>query len=147
MEQIRDLAERSRAHEAWLRAERIKQVSDRLVALGPFGVGLDGLLAFVPVAGGLYSLAAGGWLLFEGVKARAHPWTLLRMAAYVGFNTASAEVPIIGQTFDFFFRGHLMAANALQKDLARRHGAPDAAAIEDARRRPFARPAAPVVAV
>jgi hypothetical protein len=125
------------AHRAWLSAERIKRVSDRLVGLGPFGVGLDGLLAFVPVAGGAYSLAAGGWLLLEAVRARAGPWTLARMAAYIGFNTVSAEVPIVGQTFDFFFRGHLMAAEALQKDIARRHGAPNMAAIEEVRRNPF----------
>lgn len=126
------------AHRAWLSAERIKIASDRLIALGPFGIGLDGALAFVPIAGGVYSLAAGLWLLTEAVRAQAQPWTLARMGAYVLFNTASAEIPIIGQTFDFFFRGHLMAANALQKDIARRHGAPHEAAIADARRRPFA---------
>ena len=128
------------AHRAWLTAEKIKQASDRLIAIGPWGVGLDGLLSFVPVAGGLYSLAAGGWLLLEAVRVRAQPWTLARMTAYVAFNTATAEVPIVGQTIDFFFRGHLMAANALQKDIAARHGAPALEAIEDARRRPFALP-------
>ena len=126
------------AHRAWLRAEKIKLVSDRLVPLGPFGVGLDGLLAFVPVAGGLFSLAAGGWLIAEALKVGARPWTVARMAAYVAFNTASAEVPIIGQTFDFFFRGHLMAATALQKDIGNRYGLPSKEAIEEARRRPFA---------
>lgn len=126
------------AHRAWLSAERIKIASDRLISIGPFGVGLDGALAFVPVAGGVYSLAAGVWLLAEAARARAHPWTLARMGAYILFNTASAEIPIVGQTFDFFFRGHLMAANALQKDIARRHGAPHEAATADARRRPFA---------
>jgi hypothetical protein len=131
------IIETSEAHHAWLMAERIKRVSDRLVGLGPFGVGLDGLLAFVPVIGGLYSLSAGGWLLLEAWRARAGAWTLTRMAAYIAFNTASAEVPIIGQTFDFFFRGHLMAANALQKDITRRHGAPPAHAIEAVRRNPF----------
>ena len=125
------------AHRAWLTAERIKTASDRLIGLGRFGVGLDGALAFVPVAGGVYSLAAGVWLLAEAVRGGAHPWTLARMGSYVLFNTASSQVPIVGQTFDFFFRGHLMAANALQKDIARRHGAPPQHAIADARRRPF----------
>lgn len=130
--------DRHAAHRAWLTAERIKTVSDRLVSIGPFGVGLDGALAFVPVAGGVYSLAAGLWLMREALRAGAGAWTLARMGAYVLFNTASAEIPIVGQTFDFFFRGHLMAANALQKDIARRHGAPAEDHIEEARRRPFA---------
>jgi len=130
--------DRTEAHRAWLRAEKVKLVSDRLVPMGPFGVGVDGLLAFVPVAGGLYSLVAGGWLILEALRIGARPWTIARMAAYVAFNTASAEVPIIGQTFDFFFRGHLMAATALQKDIGDRHGLPSADAIAEARRRPFA---------
>lgn len=129
------------AHRAWLTAEKIKLVSDRLIPLGPFGVGIDGLLAFVPVVGGLYSLAAGGWLIAEAVRVKASPWTLARMAAYVAFNTVSAEVPVIGQTFDFFFRGHLMAATALQKEIGNRHGLPSPEAIAEARRRPFSLPA------
>ena len=129
---------RTEAHRAWLAAERIKLVSDRLIGLGPFGVGIDGLLAFVPIVGGLYSLVAGIWLVGEGVRARANPWTLARMTFYVGFRTAAAEVPVAGQAVDLFFRGHLMAAVALQKDIARRHGAPAADAIEQIRRHPFA---------
>jgi hypothetical protein len=130
--------DREAAHGAWLAAERIKIVSDRLIGIGPFGVGLDGALAFVPVAGGVYSLAAGVMLLGQAVRARAGVWTLARMGAYVFFNTASSQVPIVGQTFDFFFRGHLMAATALQKDITRRHGAPPETVTQDVRRRPLA---------
>jgi hypothetical protein len=126
------------AHRAWLMAERIKLISDRLIGLGPFGVGLDGLLAFVPIVGGVYSLIAGIWLIAEGVRAGANPWTLARMTFYVGFRTAAAEVPLAGQAVDFFFRGHLMAAVALQKDIAARHGAPSQEVIDQVRRRPFA---------
>jgi len=134
------------AHRAWLTAERIKLLSDRLIGLGPFGVGIDGLLAFVPLVGGLYSLLAGIWLIGEGVRARANLWTLARMTFYVGFRTASAEVPLAGQAVDFFFRGHLMAAVALQKDIAQRFGTPAAEAIDHVRRHPFAAigPAQPV---
>ncbi len=128
----------SEAHRAWLSAERIKLVSDRLIGLGPFGVGIDGLLAFVPFVGGIYSLIAGLWLIAEGVRGGASLWTLARMTFYVGFRTAAAEVPVAGQAVDFFFRGHLMAAVALQKDIAGRHGAPAADAIDQVRRHPFA---------
>ncbi|MFI4933147.1 MAG: DUF4112 domain-containing protein [Caulobacterales bacterium] len=132
------------AHQVWITAEKIKRVSDRLVGLGPFSVGLDGLLAWVPVAGTLYSLGAGAWLLAEGVKVRAEVWTLVRMGFYVGFRTLASIVPLEGWLVDFFFRGHMMAAHALQKDIARRHGEPSRAAIEEARRRPFA-PRTPLV--
>ena len=34
---------RERAHRAWRSAERIKRLSDKLVSVGPFGLGLDGV--------------------------------------------------------------------------------------------------------
>lgn len=110
------------AHRAWRSAERIKRLSDRLVGIGPFGIGLDGVLAWVPGANLLYSVAAGGMLLIEGLGAGASLGTLLRMGVYLAADSATSEVPIIGWAIDTVFPGHLMAANALQKDIERRHG-------------------------
>ena len=125
------------AHAAWIRAEKIKQVTDRLVGVGFFSVGLDGLLAFVPVAGTLFSLAAGAALLREAARARVSRATLARMTLYVGARTLVSVIPAEGWLADFFFRGHMFAANALQKDIAARFGAPPRRAIAEARRRPF----------
>jgi hypothetical protein len=126
------------AHRIWITAEKIKLVSDRLVGLGPWGVGLDGLLASVPIAGTLYSLGAGVWLLSEGFAAKASAFTLARMGFYLGFRTAVSIVPVEGWFVDILFRGHMHAANALQKDIVRRFGLPSQEWMEDARRRPFA---------
>ena len=115
-------ANRERAHLAWTNAERIKRLSDNLVKIGPWGIGLDGVLAWVPGANLIYSVGAGGLLIFEGVKAGASGWTLARMGAYLALNSAMAEVPLVGWAADTLFRGHLMAANALQKDIEARHG-------------------------
>lgn len=126
------------AHATWIRAERIKYIADRLVGLGPFSVGLDGLLAFVPIAGTLFSLGAGALLLWEALSVRASAFTLARMTFYVGVRTVASIIPLEGWLADFFFRGHMFAATALQKDIAARHGAPPRAAIDAVRRRPFA---------
>ena len=125
------------AHRAWLTAERIKRVADRLIGLGPFSIGIDGLLAPVPLAGTAFSLLAGLWLVVLGVKARAGAFTLFRMICYVGFRTLVSIVPLEGWLVDILFRGHMLAANALQRDIAARFGKPPAEAIADARRHPF----------
>ncbi|MBS0363176.1 MAG: DUF4112 domain-containing protein [Proteobacteria bacterium] len=117
--------DRDRAHRAWRNAQRVKHLSDDLVRLGPWGIGLDGVLAWIPAANTIYSVGAGGLLLYEAVKARAAPWTIARMAAYLLANTATTEVPIIGWAMDTLFRGHFMAATALQKDIAARFGEPE----------------------
>src|SRR5579871_6427457 len=113
---------RQDAHQAWITAERIKRIADRLIVLGPFSVGLDGLLAAVPVAGTLFSLVAGVWLLVEAARVRAAPLTLTRMSFYVGLRTLASIVPLEGWLVDFFFRGHMFAARALQRDIAARFG-------------------------
>ncbi|MEW6016709.1 MAG: DUF4112 domain-containing protein [Pseudomonadota bacterium] len=110
------------AHRAWRSAERIKRLSDRLVGVGPVGLGLDGILAWVPVAGTVYSLGAGGLLLFEGLRGGASVLTLGRMAAYLALDSATSTVPVAGWAVDTLFPGHLMAANALQKDIEAKHG-------------------------
>src|SRR4051812_48105226 len=100
---------RDQAHDIWHAAEKLKRVSDRLIGFGPFGVGLDGLTALVPVAGTVFSAVAGGWVLWQGVRAKAAPLTLVRMLAYVAADTIASDIPIVGQAADFFFPGHLMA--------------------------------------
>jgi hypothetical protein len=117
MEPTRDRAER-----AWRNAERIKKLSDNLVRIGPWGLGLDGVLAWVPVAGTLYSVGSGGLLIYEAVQAKASAWTITRMATYMVVNSAMSDVPVIGWAMDTLFRGQAMAANALQKDIEARFG-------------------------
>jgi hypothetical protein len=113
---------KERAHSAWRTAERVKRLSDRLVGVGPLGIGLDGVLAWVPVAGTVYSVGAGGLLLAQGFAAGAAPATLARMAAYVALDSAASVPPVVGWVVDTLFPGHLMAAKALQKDIEARHG-------------------------
>jgi hypothetical protein len=114
---------RERAHRAWRSAERIKRLSDKLVSVGPVGLGLDGVLAWVPGANLLYSVGAGGLLIYEAVGAGAKGATVARMAAYLIADSAMSEVPLLGWAMDTLFPGHLMAARALQKDIESRHGA------------------------
>lgn len=118
-------SDRERAHRAWRNAERIKKLSDNLIRIGPWGLGLDGVLAWVPVAGTVYSVGTGALLIYEGFKAQASAWTLTRMAAYMIANSAMSNVPIIGWAMDTAFRGQAMAATALQKDIVARHGRPE----------------------
>ncbi|MFY7851997.1 MAG: DUF4112 domain-containing protein, partial [Brevundimonas sp.] len=109
----------------WSNVEGIKKLSDRAVGFGPFGVGLDGLLTWIPVVGTVYSVGAGGWLLLQALRAKASPGTILRMVGYLGIDSATTvvgeAVPFAPDVVDFFFPGHLMAAKALQKDIETTH--------------------------
>lgn len=116
------MASRETAHRAWRSAERIKRISDRVVGIGPFGIGLDGVLAWVPGANVVYSVGAGGLLIYEAVAGGASKTTLAKMGLFLVADSATSGVPIIGWAVDTLFRGHLLAARALQKDIEARHG-------------------------
>ena len=126
---------RRNAHLAWRRAETIKRLSDRLIGLGPFGLGLDGVLAWVPGVGPVYSAAAGLLLMGHAVHARASIPTLMRMGLYLVIDTATDTVWGLGSAIDTLFPGHLMAAKALQKDIEAKHGLPPEVAEKRERKR------------
>lgn len=129
--------DRERAHLAWRRADRIRQLSDRIVGVGPWGLGIDGVLAWVPVAGTLYSVGAAGILLHEAYQAGASRRTMTRMAIYLGLDSVSSSVPLVGWAIDTVFTAHAFAARALQKDIERRFGRPEAAGASIPREAPL----------
>lgn len=97
--------------------ERTKKLSDNVVGIGPFGVGLDGLLTWIPGAGAIYSLGAGSILVFDGVRARAAPMILLQMFAIIAIDTLVGEVPVAGKIADLLFTGHKWSADMLLKHM------------------------------
>jgi len=105
----------------WLSVERIKNISDRVIAVGPFGLGLDALLTWIPGLGTIYTVGAGGWLIVLGFRVKATPATLARMLGYLTIDTATGTVPIAGDLVDSLFPGHLLAARALQKHIESTH--------------------------
>lgn len=111
----------------WTNVESVKKLSDRVIGIGPFGVGMDGLLTWIPVVGTAYTVGAAGWLMVQAIRAKAAPGTVVRMAGYLGLDsvtTAVGEVPFLDfvpSVVDVLFPGHLMAAKALQKDIESTH--------------------------
>ncbi|HTK35712.1 MAG TPA: DUF4112 domain-containing protein [Caulobacteraceae bacterium] len=101
--------------------ERVKALSDRVVGIGPFGVGMDGITAWIPGLGALYTVGAAGFLMLQAVRARAGARTLLHMGAvlFVDAVTDLVPVPVAPAVFDMMFTGHKWAANALLRQMDR----------------------------
>lgn len=109
----------------WSNVEGVKKLSDRVIGIGPFGMGLDAMLTWVPVVGTAYTVGTGGWLMLQAMRAKATPATLARMGAYMAIDTATGTVPVAGDIVDTFFPGQLMAARALQKHIESTHWVED----------------------
>ena len=99
--------------------QRVGDLSDNIVGFGPFGIGLDGVLAWIPVVGTIYSVGAGAVLLRAGWRAHASPARLAAAAAMMLARTAVGEVPILGDVVVDLVRGHRYAARLLQAEVER----------------------------
>jgi hypothetical protein len=104
--------------------DTVKRLSDRIIGIGPINIiGLDGILAWVPIPGlgTAYSVLAGAFILFQGLRARCDATTLaaafLALLVDAGVSLGDTVIPIIGSTVDTFFQGHLYAAHMIQKDI------------------------------
>ncbi len=109
-----------------------RKISDRLFSIGPFGVGLDGILTWIPAVGGAYGLGVGGYLLTQAWRVRASKATMAKMAALMGADFLLGEVPILGDAFDFLFRAHARSARILNKEIDRTHFVDDSRAAAEA---------------
>ena len=105
-----------------------RRVSDRLFSVGPFGVGLDGLLTWVPVVGGVYGLGVGGFLLAQAARVKASKGTMTKMGMLMGGDALVGEVPLVGDAFDFLFRAHARSARILLKEIDETHYVENSAA-------------------
>jgi hypothetical protein len=98
---------------------RTRRLADKIVGIGPFSIGIDGVLAWIPVVGLIYSVGAGGFLLLQGVRARVSAGTLAKMAGLLLADSATdlVPLPIVPGAADMLFTAHKWAADALLKDM------------------------------
>ena len=89
----------------------VGRLSDSIVRIGPFSLGVDGVLAWIPAVGELYSAGAGLFILVQGARARVPATVLARAAVILGVRTLGDAVPFAGALFADLFTAHKWAAN------------------------------------
>jgi hypothetical protein len=117
----------------WLRLERSKKLSDGLISIGGFGIGVNGFIALVSSAASATGIGAiPGDLLFEiytgimalyllgiAVRVRASPGTVMKIFVYMALDAVTDILPVFGGLLDFTFRFPRMTARAIQKEIER----------------------------
>ena len=104
----------------------VKRLSDGIIRVGPINlIGLDGILSWVPVPFlvDIYSLLAGGFILWQAIRARVDVSTLI--GAFIillidGLSGLSEIIPIVGELgslVDTLFQGQLYASHMIQKTI------------------------------
>ncbi len=100
----------------------VGRLSDGLVRLGPLSFGIDGVLSWVPGLGEVYSAAAGGFILIQGVRAGAPASTLALAAALMFSRTAVSAIPLAGPMAADLFTAHRWSARLVVGAIDRKLG-------------------------
>jgi hypothetical protein len=100
----------------------VGRLSDSLVHIGPFSLGLDGVLSWAPGLGDLYSTLAGGFIVVQGARAGVSAPVLGGAALLIGCRTVVGAVPIAGSVFADFFTAHKWGAAMIVRAIDERLG-------------------------
>ena len=88
----------------------VGRLSDSLVRVGPFNLGIDGLLSWAPGVGELYSTLAGALIVIQGARAGVPASVLIGATALLSARTLATAVPLAGPAFADVFTAHKWAA-------------------------------------
>jgi hypothetical protein len=113
----------------------VGRLSDNIVRIGPFSLGIDGVLSWIPAVGEIYSIGAGAFILVQGVRAGVPASVLARAAFILGLRTFGDAVPFAGPLFADVFTAHKWAANMVVRAIDQRLGLP----VRDSHRSPCQR--------
>ena len=83
-------------------------------------VGVDGLIAFVPVVGDAAGVVVSVVIVLAGIGAGVSIPTVLRMSLNVGLEAVVGLVPVLGALFDLAFKANNRNVALIEADLADR---------------------------
>jgi len=93
----------------------VGRLSDSLVHFGPFRLGIDGVLSWIPGVGELYSTGAATFILVQGLRAGVPLGTLAVCAVLMGSRTMVTAVPLAGPAVADLFLAHRISAKLVVK--------------------------------
>jgi hypothetical protein len=106
------------------RVSLVGRLSDSIVRIGPFSLGIDGVLSWIPAVGELYSAAAGLFMLVQGARAGVRTSVLAQAALVLTMRTLGDAVPFAGPVFADLFTAHKWAANMIVAAIDEQLGVP-----------------------
>jgi hypothetical protein len=110
---------------------RIGKLSDSIVRLGPLRLGLDGVLAWAPGVGEVYSAAAGTYIIVQGLRAGVSIPVLAACGALMFGRTTLSAIPLVGPLAADLLTAHRWSSRlviaAIDRKLVRMGAEPDPA--------------------
>jgi hypothetical protein len=88
----------------------VGRLSDSLVRFGPFRLGVDGALNWIPGLGEAYSTLAGGFIIIQGLRAGVPLHLLAFCGLLMASRTTVSAIPLAGPLAADLFTAHRWSA-------------------------------------
>lgn len=88
----------------------VGRLSDSLLRFGPFRLGIDGVLSWIPGLGEIYSAVAAAFILGQGLRAGVPLHMLAVCAALMASRTLVSAIPLAGPVAADLFTAHRWSA-------------------------------------
>ena len=99
----------------WL--EKLAWLMDRSIKIGPWSIGLDGILGLIPGFGDATGGVISSVIVVAAIQAGVSRATILRMLANVAIDSLLGLVPFVGDIFDFAFKANSKNVDILKEAL------------------------------
>jgi hypothetical protein len=87
--------------------EQLAWLMDNCIRIGPWSIGLDGLIGLIPGIGDVAGSVVSA-LIIVGAMQRGTPRSaILRMVLNVGIDSLVGSIPLAGDVFDFAFKANI----------------------------------------
>ena len=86
--------------------DRLAWLMDRSIPIGPWKIGLDGIIGLVPGLGDFAGMIVSGLIVAAAVRARLPRSAIARMVANVALDGVVGAIPFLGDFFDMAFKAN-----------------------------------------
>ena len=111
--------------------QKVGRLSDNIFRFGPIRMGLDGVAAWIPGVGELYSTAAGAFIIVQGVRTGVPATILVGAGLLLWARTLVTAVPLAGPLAADLFTAHRWAAALVTRAIDERLGAAPSSMSDD----------------
>ena len=87
--------------------EWLAWLMDESIPIGPWKVGLDGVIGLIPGLGDVASAAVSSVIIARAMKSGVPKSAVMRMVINVGLDSIAGAVPLFGDIFDFAFKSNM----------------------------------------
>lgn len=93
---------------------------DERFKIGGFGIGLDGLIGFIPVFGDLFTAAFGFYHVYIASQLKLDGSVMMSIIVNTIADIFVGFIPILGDLLDFTFRSHRRNLKLIERKLEER---------------------------